>query len=61
MTMTSGTSRISCVATASPEPKFSLSRLPAKTTARPKTKAKAAAPVDDDLKDIEEILRNRGI
>jgi hypothetical protein len=36
-------------------------RLPAKTTARPKTKAKAAAPVDDDLKDIEEILRNRGI
>jgi hypothetical protein len=40
------------------------SRLPEPVTASPKKPAKAAktaAPADDDMKDIEEILRKRGI
>ncbi len=34
---------------------------PAKKPERTKTRAKTAAPADDDMKDIEEILRKRGI
>ena len=34
---------------------------PAKTSQPAKRSGKAAGPVDDDMKDIEEILRNRGL